>query len=136
MKIPHTQSHLVPVLSTSPIDYYYDGGTVWATWYHVVNTEFYSWYTSFGLVNPRLRYSCGQVVFVNLGTFFKCFLQLGWRLTRVRSTQPECSLNVPRMFPECSLNVCLFAEEGLSTFNPINCARTQIHPPECSLNVP
>jgi hypothetical protein len=47
----HTQSHLVPVLSTSPIDYYYDGGTV------RVNTEFYSWDTSFGLVNPRLRHS-------------------------------------------------------------------------------
>jgi hypothetical protein len=24
----HTQSYLVPVLSTSPIDYYYDAGTV------------------------------------------------------------------------------------------------------------
>jgi hypothetical protein len=36
---------------------------------------------------------------------FKCFWQLGWRLTGVRSTLPECSLNVPRMFPECSLNV-------------------------------
>jgi hypothetical protein len=87
MKI-HTHSPtFLPVLSTSPIDYYYDGGTV------RVNTEFYS---SFGLVNPRLRYSCGQVVFcVNLGTFFKCFLQLGWRLTGVRSTHTECSLNVP-----------------------------------------
>ena len=77
----------LPVLSTSPIDYY-DGGTV------RLNTEFYSWDTSFGLVNPRPRYSCLQVVFcVNLGTFFKCFLQLGWRLTGVRSTLPECSLN-------------------------------------------
>jgi hypothetical protein len=76
----HTQSHLVPVLSTTPIDYYYNGGAVRATWQHVVNTEFYSWDTSFGLVNPRLmlaRYSCWQVVFcVNLGTFLKCFLQL------------------------------------------------------------
>ena len=89
MKI-HTQSHYVPVLSISPVNYYYDGGTV------RVNTEFYSWDTSFGLGNPRLRYSCLQVVFcVNLGTFFKCFLQLGWRLTGVRSTQTECSLNVP-----------------------------------------
>jgi NADH:ubiquinone oxidoreductase subunit H len=35
-------------------------------------------------VNPRLRYPCGQVVFcVNLGAFFKCFLQLGWGLTGV-----------------------------------------------------
>jgi hypothetical protein len=59
-------------VSTSPIDYYYDGDTL------RVNTEFYSWDTSFGLVNPCLRYSCWQVVFcVNLGTFFKCFLQLG-----------------------------------------------------------
>ena len=60
-----------------------------------LNTEFYPWDTSFGLVNPRLRYSCLQVVFrVNLGTFFKCLLQLGWRLTSVRSTLTECSLNV------------------------------------------
>jgi len=28
----HTQSHLMPVLSTTPIDYYYDGVTVRATW--------------------------------------------------------------------------------------------------------
>ena len=28
----HTQSHIMPVLSTTPIDYYYDGGTVRATW--------------------------------------------------------------------------------------------------------
>ncbi len=28
----HTQSHLMPVLSTSPIDYYYDGGIVRDTW--------------------------------------------------------------------------------------------------------
>jgi hypothetical protein len=62
--------------------------------------------TSFCLVNPRLRYSCGQVVFcVNLGTFCKCLLQLGWGLTGVRSTQTECSLNVPWTFPECFLNV-------------------------------
>jgi hypothetical protein len=59
-----------------------------------LNTEFYSWDTSFGLVNSRLRYSCLQVVFcVNLGTFFKCLLQLGWRLTGVRSTLSECSLD-------------------------------------------
>jgi hypothetical protein len=61
-----------------------------------MNTEYYSWDTSFGLVNPSLRYSCWQVVFcVNLGTFLKCFLQLGWGLTGARSTQTECSLNVP-----------------------------------------
>jgi hypothetical protein len=128
-----------PVLSTSPIDYY-DGGTV------RINTEFYSWDISFGLVNPRLRYSCGQVVFcVNLGTFLKCFLQLGWRLTGVRSTHTECSpkkvhwmfplspvrsnprsggtgeepplVNVPSMLPEWALNVPRIF-------------------PECSLNVP
>jgi hypothetical protein len=64
-----------------------------------MNTEFFSWDTSFGLVNPRLRYSCLQVVFcVNLGTFFKCFLQLGWRLTGARSTQTELKLNVRCMF--------------------------------------
>jgi hypothetical protein len=34
-------------------------------------------------------YSC-----VNLRNVFKCFLQIGWRLTGARSTQPECSLNV------------------------------------------
>jgi hypothetical protein len=60
----------------------------------VVNTEFYSWDTSFGLVNPRLRYSHEQVVFcVNLGNFVKCFLQLGWRLTGARSTHTNCSLD-------------------------------------------
>ena len=54
------------------------------TWLHVVNTEIYFWDTLFGLVNPRLRYPCGQVVFcVNLGTFFECFLQLGWELMGV-----------------------------------------------------
>ena len=64
---------VLPVLSTSAIDYY-DGGTV------RLNMEFYSWDTSFGLVNPRLRYSCLQVVFcVNyLGTFFfKVLLAVG-----------------------------------------------------------
>jgi hypothetical protein len=36
-----------------------------------LNTEFYSWDTSFGPANPRLRYSCLQVVFcINLDTFF------------------------------------------------------------------
>ena len=64
----------LPVLSTSPIDYY-DGGTV------RLNMLFYSWDTSFGLVNPRPRYSCLQVVFcVNLGTFlfiFKVLLAVG-----------------------------------------------------------
>jgi hypothetical protein len=59
-------------------------------------------YTSLGLVNPRLRYLCGQVVFcVDLGTFFKCFLQLGWGLTGVRSIHTECSLKMCL----CSLNV-------------------------------
>ena len=88
MKIQTHSPTSLPVLSTPPIDYY-DGGTV------RLNTEFYSWDTSFGLVNPRLRYSCVQVVFcVILGTFFKYFLQLGWRPTGVRLTLPECSLNV------------------------------------------
>ena len=78
MKIQTHSPTSLPVLSTPPIDYY-DGGTV------RLNTEFYSWDTSFGLVNPRLRYSCVQVVFcVILGTFFKYFLQLGWRPTGVR----------------------------------------------------
>jgi hypothetical protein len=72
-----------------------------------VNTEVYSWDTSFCHVDPRLGYPCGQVVFcVNLGTLFKGFLQLVWGLTGVRldsnSVFPECSPNVPRMFPECS----------------------------------
>ena len=64
----------MPVPITTPIDYYYDGGTV------RVNTEFYSWDMSFGLVHPRLRYSCLQVLFcVNLGTFLlkKVLLAVG-----------------------------------------------------------
>jgi hypothetical protein len=72
----HTECSLnifLPVLSTSPIDYY-DGGTV------QLNTEFDSWDTSFGLVNPRLRYSSSQVVFcVNLGT--ECSLNVHWLFT-------------------------------------------------------
>jgi hypothetical protein len=74
------------------------------------------WDTPFGLVNPRLRYSSWHVVFcVNLGTFCKCFLQLGWRLTGVHSTQTECSLNVSWMFTECSLNnPCMFHECSLN----------------------
>ena len=89
MKIQtHSPTSLL-VLSTPPIGYY-DGGTV------RLNTEFYSWDMSFGLVNPRLRYSCVQVVFcVILGTVFKYFLQLGWRPTGVRLTLHECSLSVP-----------------------------------------
>jgi hypothetical protein len=99
MNIQTHSPNFLPVLSTSPIDYY-DGGTM------RLNTEFYSWDTSFGLVNPRLRYSCLQVVFcVNLGTFLKCFLQLGWMLTGVRSTLTECSLSVHWVFLECLLNV-------------------------------
>jgi hypothetical protein len=71
VKIQTHSPTFLPVLSTSPIDYY-DGGIV------RLNTEFYSWDTSFGLVNPRLRYSCLQVVFcVNIGTFFKVFLAVG-----------------------------------------------------------
>jgi hypothetical protein len=108
MKIQTHSPTFLPVLSTSPIAYY-DGGTV------RLNTEFYSWETSFGLVYPRPRYSCLQVVFcVNLGTFLKCFLQLGWRLMGVRSTLPESCPMFPKacslfpepcpMFPEsCSL---------------------------------
>jgi hypothetical protein len=89
MKIQTHSPTFLPVPSTSPIDYY-DGGTV------RLNTEFYSWNKSFGLANPRLRYSCLQVVFcVNLGAFFKCFLQLGWRLTGVRSTLTEWCPMVP-----------------------------------------
>jgi hypothetical protein len=71
-----------------------------------VNTEFHSWDTSFGFVNPRLRYSCSQVVFcVNLGTFFKCFLQLRWRLTGVRSIHTERSLSVTQINLFSSLNI-------------------------------
>jgi hypothetical protein len=43
--------------------------------------------------------------------FLKCFWQLGWRLTGVRSTLPECSLNVHWKCTECSLNV--FSSGGL-----------------------
>jgi hypothetical protein len=70
---------------------------------HVVNTEVYSWDASDGHVNPRLRYPCGQVVCcVNLGAFFKCFLQLGWSLTGVHH---NLTLNVTSIFPECDLNI-------------------------------
>jgi hypothetical protein len=64
-----------------------------------------------GIVNPRLRYSRLQVVFcVNLGTFFKCFLQLGWRLTGVRSTLTHGrALNLPSMFTQRCLNVHWFS---------------------------
>jgi hypothetical protein len=73
MKIQTHNPTFLPVLTTSPIDYY-DGGTV------RLNTEFYSWDTSLGLVNPRLGYSCLQVVFcVSLGTllFLKVLLAVG-----------------------------------------------------------
>jgi hypothetical protein len=94
-----------------------------------LNTEFYSLDTSFDLVNPRLRYSRLQVVFcVNLDTFFKCFLQLGGRLTGVRSTLPEYSLNIPRIFPKCSPNVPQMSPK---------CSRNVPRMfPECSPNVP
>jgi hypothetical protein len=133
LNVPSRFARFLPVLSTSPIDYY-DGRTV------RLNTKFYSWDTSFGLVNPRPRYSCLQVVFsVNLGTFLKCFLQLGWRLTGVRSTLPECSLNVLRMFPECSLvfacrqpslRACVWWPFPVCSLNVLWMFT------ECSLNVP
>jgi hypothetical protein len=110
--------------------------------WHVVNMEFYSWDTSFGLVNPCLRYLCWQVVFcVNLGTsVLKRFLQLGWRLMGVRSTHTECSLNVPWMFPECSLNVpWTFPERVCIDDWCLKATYYQNVPwmfPECSLNVP
>jgi hypothetical protein len=64
-----------------------------------MNTEFYSWDTSFGPVNPRLKYSCLQVVFcVNLGPFFEMLLAVGMEAH-------GCPLNSNSMFPECSLNV-------------------------------
>jgi hypothetical protein len=51
----------------------------------------------------------------HLGPFFKCFLQLGWRLTGVYSTLSECPLNVHWMFTECSLNIhWLFTECSLN----------------------
>jgi hypothetical protein len=69
-----------------------DGGTV------RMNTEYYSWDTSFGLVNPSLMYSCWQVVFcVNLGTFFKVLHAVGMRA----HGRP---LNSYWMFPECYRN--------------------------------
>jgi hypothetical protein len=68
-----------------------------------LNTEFYSWDTSFGLVNPRLRYSCLQVVFcIKLGTFFLS-ASGSWDVGSRASAQ--LSLNVPCMFPEWAPNV-------------------------------
>jgi hypothetical protein len=62
-------------------------------------TEFYSWDASFGLVNPRLSYSCGQVVFcVNLGTFLSA--SCSWDGGLWASSQLK--LNDSCMFPECS----------------------------------
>jgi hypothetical protein len=131
----------MPVLSTSPIDYY-DGGTV------RLNTEFYSWDTSFRLVNPRLRYSCLQVVFcVNLGTFFlsaSCSWDGGSRASaqlslNVPCTYIECSLNVPCACTERSLNVpCACTERSLNV--PCACTERSLNVPcactERSLNVP
>jgi hypothetical protein len=85
------------------------------------------------MLNLVLGTHVGNVVFcINLGTFFKCFLQLGLGLTGVHldsywmfleslTTQMrwwpkssrgrvvqmflDCSLSVPWVFPECSLNV-------------------------------
>jgi hypothetical protein len=88
MKIQTHSPTSLPVLSTSPIDYY-DGGTV------RLNTEFYSWDTSFGLVNPRPRYSCLQVVFcVNLGTFFFFFLSASGSWDGGSRASAQLSLNV------------------------------------------
>jgi hypothetical protein len=105
-----------------------------------MNTDFYSWNTSFGLVNSRLRYSCLQVVFcVKLCTFFKCFLQLGWRLTGIRSTQTECSLNGPWMVPQCSLYAPWMLPH-CSLNRPWMFHEWALNVPwmftECSLNVP
>jgi hypothetical protein len=64
----------------------------------VVNTEVYFWDTSFGHVNPLLRNPYVQVVFcVNLGTFFKCFLQLGWMPTGVRFNSTHIGLIATRL---------------------------------------
>jgi chromosome segregation ATPase len=96
----------------------------------------YSWDTLFGLVNPRLGYSCLQVVFcVNLGTFLKCFLRLGRRLTGVRSTLFECSLNWAERslnWAERSLN---WAERSLNwAERSLNWAERSLNWAECSLN--
>jgi hypothetical protein len=62
------------------------------TWKHVVNTEINTWDTSFGHINPHLRYPCGEVVFcVNLDTFFT-FWDGGSRAST--STLSECGVNV------------------------------------------
>jgi hypothetical protein len=95
MNIQTHNPTFLPVLSTSLIDYY-DGGTV------RLNTEFYSWDTSFGLVNPRLRYSCLRVVLcVNLNTF----LSASCRWDGDSRPPAQLSLNVHSTFPECSLNI-------------------------------
>jgi hypothetical protein len=65
----------------------------------MVNTGFYSWDTSFGLVKPRLRYSC--VFCVNLGTFLSA--SCNWDGGSRASAQ--LTLNVPSMLPECALQL-------------------------------
>jgi hypothetical protein len=90
-----------------------------------VNTEFYSWDTSFGLVNPRLRYShvCKLYSASTLVLFFlsaSCSWDGGSRASaQLKLNVPrmfvECSLNVPHMFPECSSHVPgMFTERSLN----------------------
>ena len=62
-----------------------------------MNTEFFSWGSCFGLVNPRLRCKCLQVVFyVNLGTFLSasCSWDGGSRASA------QLALNHSPVFPE------------------------------------
>ena len=69
-----------------------------------MNTEYYSWDTSFVLLTLVLCTHVGKLYSAStLVLFLKCFMQLGWGLTGVRSTPTECSLNVLWMFLECSL---------------------------------
>jgi hypothetical protein len=79
----------------------------------VVNSEVYSWDTSFGLVHPRLRYSCDLVVFcVNLGTFvFKVLLAVGMG---AHERPPQLILNVFSMSPYCGLDVASMLSGGYS----------------------
>jgi|AntRauMFilla1563_2_1112583.scaffolds.fasta_scaffold84648_1 hypothetical protein len=58
----------------------------------MVNTEIFPWDMLFGLVNARLRYLCGQLVFsINLSTVL-VLLVVGMGAHR---RLPQLKLNVP-----------------------------------------
>jgi hypothetical protein len=79
----------------------------------------------------------------HLGTFLKCFLQLGWRLTGVRWTLTEgspkvlwtkmLSLNVPSMFRQCSLQV---HDRALPLPGRDGSVNVPFVFPQCSVNAP